>query len=108
MNEIEKMYKNAGINCKPNYVYNKVPILSGLKYPPFTAEKQLKLVDWFLRNEANLEIIFDCEDELYFIETDDGTVTTFETFAETLASLVNIYFEDFTDREIEEIKEILE
>lgn len=76
-------------------------------YPPFTAEKQLKLVDWFIKNEADIEIIFDCDDELYNIKADDKK-TTFETFAEALASLFNIYFEDFTDIEIEEIKEILE
>ena len=118
--EIEKMYKK--LNIKKKYSCNTVcqadlnacPLWCkdcknlGSYYPPVTAEKQIKLIDWFIKNESDIQINFDCDDESYYIKGDDKETMTFEGFAEALANLINIYFEGFTDEEIEEVKEILE
>lgn len=118
MNEIEKMYENVGIKpYKRKYgIYLSLPW--GLceytqkvdgEYPPFTADKQLELIDWFIKNEDDVRIEFDCDDELYYFETvQDKEKTIGKSLAEALANLINIYFENFTDTEIEEVKEILE
>lgn len=47
MSEIEKMYKNAGVKKR----WSSTPY-GGVEeyYPPFTAEKQLKLIKWFMHS----------------------------------------------------------
>ena len=60
MNEIEKLYENAGV--KPidiaeygsTYIPKKIEI-NGKPYPPFTAEKQLELIK-FLSEKCDLVI----------------------------------------------------
>lgn len=107
MNEVEKMYKNAGISCKPNYVYNKVPILSGLKYPPFTAEKQLELIKWLIQRYK--EIVIEHKLNLYYINIRDiYTGMVHIEIDETIAGLINYLWQDLTDAEKAQIKNILE
>lgn len=113
MTEIEKMFENAGIepvdyklesmgtlkfsvddigNTWTREQYMKeVPI-----YPPFTAEKQLKIVEWFISyswwlNLKSLDIKLDFSLD----------------FDEKLAKLVNRLWESFDDQEKEEIRKIL-
>ena len=115
MNEVEKMYSNAGVSCKPNYVYNKVPILSGLEYPPFTAEKQLELIKW-LGELDMLEIMRTTrEDKAWIINSEYGMsgnvykhTSRMKSFEEALAGLINSIWQDLTDAEKVQIKEILE
>ena len=108
MSEIEKMYENAGISCKPNYVYNKVPILSGLKYPPFTAEKQLHLIKWLSDKADYIDIHYDQYKGLFNIQTGIGGLYVCNEFEQALASRVNIIWQDLTEEEKASIKNILE
>ena len=96
MSEIEKMYKNAGVSCKPNYVYNKVPILSGLKYPPFTAEKQLAILCWFANFYGHITL------------RNKPKNITAEGLQESLARLINLYWTGLPPEQQQQIKEILE
>lgn len=92
MNEIEKMYRNSGIKkIELDYPDNFEPF-----YPEFIAEKQI---------------------ELYcFISSQDKYIMTFEAtlpltpdvFAEGIAEAVNRIWQDLTDAERKQIKEILE
>ena len=110
MNEVTKLYKNAGVekitityycNIRENEdcphendnvlckecVWGK-PIL---KYPPFTAEKQLELIKWCIDNYRGE--IFDT------IET--------EWFAEQLSAYINNLWRDLTKEDKQQIKEVL-
>lgn len=91
MNEIEKMYENAGVSCKPNYVYNKVPILSGIEYPLFTAKKQIELIKWLIASG-----------ECYFAVTIKP-----DEFEEYLAKYINNMWKDLADIDKKQIKDIL-
>lgn len=112
MNEIEKMYKNAGIEpTVRNKAVGRGYYIEHLReevYPPFTAEKQLKLIDWFIKNEDNVRINYDEIDRLYYIQTNLKETISSENFAEALANLINIYFKDFIEEEKEDIKELLD
>lgn len=101
MTEIEKMYKNAGVEpqykkrteCKDGYTVGH-PCEKGIAcincnrsvfedvMPPFTAEKQLELIKWL---------------------SEDDT----EKFEEALSGLINDLWQDLTDQEKEEIRGIL-
>ena len=115
MTEIEKLYELAGVNCKPNYVYNKVPILSGLKYPPFTAEKQIELIKWLSKDDVVRIEKYTLSGETFYelahtfddwFEDYKYTYAT-ESFEEALAGLINSLWQDLTEEEQNEIKNIL-
>lgn len=111
MNEVEKMYRNAGISCKPSYVYNKVPILSGLKYPPFTAEKQIFLIHLLSINR--IVTIFYENQQIYISVCpnnphDDRQICECgASWVEVLARVINSYWLLFSEEERTQIKEIL-
>ena len=130
MNEIEKMYENTGIKRRCSLWSRVLEMPTTLVcegicdneelcshclygphknayYPLFNVEKQIRLIDWFIKNEDNIKINYDEVDELYYIQTHLKETIMSKSFTEALANLVNIYFEDFIDEEIEEIKEIL-
>ena len=125
MSEVTKLYENAGIEpeykdcciitdkylnyetelsyedlmdkeCPHNqectdeceYAYNKII------YPPFTAEKLINLV-MFLINKGDFDI-------------KKGSVDiTFESFTSCIAGLINNLWQDLTEEECKQIKEIL-
>jgi len=117
MNEITKLYENA--NVEKHLVYFEChigrssmrccPVSSDerdkecsscffrdkmkevYEYPPFTAEKQLELIKWLSDTIGNF---------YYDIETG--------SFEETLAKLINKLWEDLTEKQKQQIKEILE
>lgn len=115
MNEIEKMYKNAGVekskcwddcttctrtSCDKTISYIKA------EYPPFTAEKQIELIKWLcIKNEFNCYqnkvtkewIIFDYEKDC----------THITSFDECLASWINYIWQDLTEEEKQQVKGIL-
>lgn len=103
MSEIEKMYKNAGvkkINTHQSEIDNGDPRFTGIshsdsyiKYPPFTAAKQLAIVKQILFSTwwMNLK-------RLQFSEK----------FDEGLAQMINELWQDLTEEERKQIKEILE
>lgn len=129
MNEIEKMYENAGIErtsaethclrcwhgtcvlsekeCKTKNKQKcknfKGRIIDG-KYPPFTAEKQIALIKW-LSSKYGIYIV-----DKYSV----GFVTcvrefcTQENFEDVLAESINHLWKDLSEEEKEQIKKILE
>ena len=106
MNEVEKMYENAGV--EPIYPYTKC-------YPEFTAEKQLELIKW-LSGQYTITTRYITSAWFITAETSDVTRTvikytvTANTFEEAIASAINhIWFwQDITEAEKVQIKEILE
>ena len=123
--EVEKMYENAEINkigikrcsgikqgiCQHNC--NGCESFD-YKYPPFTAEKQLKLIKWLARHNfvvcKNLggwhTGINPTYDEEFGI-TCSKRATDYGSFEYALASLINTLWQDLTEEEHKQIKEIL-
>lgn len=118
MSEIEKLYENAGV--KKKYDCSDCEYLSGyicpkcsdkqLKYPEFTAEKQLELIKWLSITKAVL-----IKQNRIFIGFETGNPKDLKcaedldlNFEETLAGLINNIWKDLTDTEKVEIKRILE
>ena len=131
MSEIEKLYENTGIpkygkrQCKDseylecqNYCFCSIDNKCDkfiIDYPPFTAEKQLKLIKWLAINKEDFGIHYrdydeeycwvcgcEFEVEVYRIFNED------ETFEESLAGLMNRLWECLSEEEKQQIKEILE
>lgn len=144
MSEIEKMYKNA--NVKKHLAYFEChrgrssmrccPINSDdrdeecsscffrdkmkevYEYPPFTAEKQLKLIKWLAINKEDFGIHYrDYDDEYRWVCGCEFEVEVYrifnedETFEESLVGLINMLWQNkifsLTEEEKKQIKEIL-
>lgn len=102
MNEVEKMYEKAepNRNCNLYKHFTECPMkhtqcedCENFIYPPFTAEKQLEIVKQILFSTwwMNLK-------RLQFAEK----------FDEGLAQMINELWQDLTEEERKQIKEILE
>lgn len=115
MSEVEKMYRNAGIKpiVRDNAIGRGYYIEHQRveEYPPFTAEKQLELIKWLANYErfccwkfkpTNEWVI---NDDTYMV---DGCDIANSDFEECLASWVNYIWQDLTDAERKQIKNILE
>lgn len=113
--EVEKMYENYNIKPKQkgycdwgDYCprpYNKCDDecpswIAEVKYQPFTAEKQLELIKLI----ANRKGYPDYE---YFGNLFDDYIQLLD-FNEALAKLVNTLWQDLTEEERQQIREILE
>lgn len=107
MLEIIKLYENAEI--KPidiaeygsTYIPKKIEI-NGKPYPPFTAEKQISLIILLsYKYDKGLLINLRTTDK-------DIDIYDFELFSECLAKLVNELWQDLTEEEHKQIKNILE
>ena len=112
MTEIEKMYENAGIEkIELEYPDNFEPF-----YPEFTAEKQLAIIkliskqgqviieNWEKDNKG-FNVTYRADSNLRYITMDCITRKTVE---EALAQIVNDIWQDLTEEERKQIKEILE
>ena len=97
MSEIEKMYENTNVKKR----WNSTPY-GGIEeyYPPFTAEKQIELIKLIANSKGY-------PDYEYFGKLFDDYIQLLE-FDEALARLVNSIWQDLTDSEKAQIKEILE
>jgi hypothetical protein len=113
MSEIEKMYENAGI--EPKYIEgeNLMEYSYGtLKYPPFTAEKQLNLTK-LIGLRYGLKFITN-EGMDYMLSTDLYNNDNFDKqgygygYDEAIANLVNNLWQDLTEEEKQQVKGILE
>lgn len=116
MNEIEKMYENAGVNkigikrcsgikqgiCLHNC--NECESF-GYKYPPFTAEKQIEMIKWL----ANKFSFFAIEYNFQKWSSSNGLITGFykNSLEESIADYINNLWQDLTETEREEIRKIL-
>lgn len=107
-NEVTKLYENAGIRyfdinaCKIDET-GKNGKCNIYKYPPFTAEKQLSLIKWLLENGLFWDIC-SIKDVCTNTESEGYNDTLFDKI---LAGLINSLWQDLTESEKAEIKEIL-
>ena len=124
MNEVEKMYENAGVEPKakcnsgacivtnPSQTWCKQCESLYYAYPPFTAEKQLEIYKYLCKP-------FLITTRYYFDEFSITAENTFEwrtmtkvsatgkTYEECIAKLVNNLWQDLTEEERKQIKNIL-
>lgn len=120
MNEVEKMYKNAGIEV-PTVRLKIFKDDNGKIYiqPPFTPEKQLELIKW-LAIRFNSDYISYWHNEIkdvWIFRVNDLTEFSSEEpfiyegrnkdFTEALCNLINDLWQDLTEAEQNEIKNIL-
>lgn len=122
MNEIEKLYENAGVEAKnkckssqcivtnphPDWC-NKCESLSKA-YPPFTAEKQLELIKLLMEQEDFSWIIAQRgkNTEYAFYVGYEYSSKGFKEFTEALAGIINNLWQDLTEEEKEQVRRILE
>lgn len=122
MSEIEKMYKNAGImrrrKCE---FYEECPIgfshscdncdieyrESNSSYPPFTAGKQIELIKWLAKKDCMYRLTYE-RDFLWCSQLEWQSSFCYESFEESLANLVNAIWQDLTEKDKQQIKDILE
>ena len=88
MSEIEKMYINAGVKKK----WNSTPY-GGVEeyYPPFTAEKQIELIKWFMHSRHFSSVRFNAQ-----------------WVVDDIASHINFLWQNLTEDEKQQVKGILE
>lgn len=101
MNEVEKMYENAGIEK----VLTRTN--AGECYPPFTAEKQLELIKWLAKSKSDITICYSNATERFAISKRGGYCVS-ENFATALAIKINLLWQDLTEEECKQIRNILE
>ena len=110
MNEIEKLYKNVGIEpiVRDNAIGRGYYIEHQRveEYPPFTAEKQIELIKFLLDKYCDIRIRKNLEGD-YYIKSFNDISCFSEDFEETLASFTNTHLQDLTAAEQNEIREIL-
>lgn len=106
MNEVEKMYENV-LNLKqkcsnpyidPEYCAKDCKECKDFRYdyPPFTAEKQLKIMAFLINRKVGLSF-----------KAEQGEITV-EAISRGLAGIVNRIWQDLTEEERTQIKNILE
>lgn len=134
MSEVEKMYENAGIkkevipcpakyygyDCTRNNWDDEDCSCDIEGYPPFTAEKQLLLLQLLARIESEdyfQFFFYEIKQEWVFrlnmlTELSCESAYIYESrnkdFAEALAGLINTLWQSLTEEERKQIKEILE
>ena len=119
MNEITKLYENVGIEkiydcstCPYVDCEDKCKVDMGTNYPYFTAEKQLELIKFIAKRDSfGLNWYTTCDS--WSAKTDFrfeyyDKAFEHENFDEALAGLVNQLWQDLTEEEKQQIKEILE
>jgi len=105
MNEVEKMYSNSGIKkIELDYPDNFEPF-----YPEFTAEKQIELIKWLSQHTCKNYIKFRFDIcGLWYCECNMLNSDMHHTFEEALAEIINYLWQNLTEEERKQIKEILE
>lgn len=95
MSEIEKMMQIANIEKH----WNSTPY-GGVKeyYPPFTAEKQLKILCFIVNNKHSVTF----HDQIF-----SGNKLTLEKIQENLAWAINRIWQDLTEEEKQQVRGIL-
>ena len=117
MSEIKKLYENANIKqdrmcewtCKDSETCNlncEHYQSMQLYYPPFTAEKQLLLLQWLL-DKTDLYLHRHKTDFTYSIASGDIAVNECKNLEESIAELINAIWQSLTEQEKEQIRDIL-
>ena len=112
MSEIEKMYKNAGIEkcnrfLKPCPFGNECDGCEHYWYPEFTAEKQIELIKWLAKKDLMYRLTYE-RDFLWCSQLEWQSSFCYESFEESLANLINTIWQDLTEEEKQQVKGILE
>ena len=124
MGEITKLYENCNIKPKQegycdwdsNCPYPRLKCNDECpywkdedeaKYPPFTAEKQLLLIQWVL-NKTDLYLHRHKTDFTYSIASGDIVVNKYKDFKESIAEFINTIWQNLTEEEKQQVKGILE
>ena len=102
MNEVAKLYENAGIEP---YKFDGV-YYHHIEYPLFTAEKQLNIVKFLLNKSVYYDTYGDRE--YWFHLSDEIENSKYREFDEAIAECINKMWENLRDYEKVQIKEILE
>lgn len=109
--EVEKLYKLAEVKAK--CIINggcshtiKCEECNCYLFSPFTAEKQLELIK-LLCQRCDLTISRFSEWEFVHYDGQEPINLSGKDFVETLAKLVNMYWQDLTEEEKSEIKRFL-
>ena len=104
MSEVEKLYKNAGVGYLMYVVDTNPPV----EYPQidFTAEKQLELIKWLIREKYLIGRYIESYYEL-FTNSMISYNSKNECFEKSLAGLINNLWQDLTEEEQEQIRRIL-
>lgn len=105
MSEVEKMYTLAMVEPTEITVCGIDEEI--IHYPPFTAEKQLKLIKFLLDKYCDIRIRKNLEGD-YYIKSFNDISCFSEDFEETLASFTNTHLQDLTEEEKQQVKGILE
>lgn len=101
MSEVEKLYKNAGV--KKYRLLDRDNKLKW-KYPDFTAEKQLEIVKFMLHKG----IYYDTDGDSYWFHlTDDIENANYKPLDRAMAEFINLIWQDLTEKEQEQIADIL-
>lgn len=118
MTEIEKMFENAGTKkllycdiCKAQE--HSLGLCAETKCepfsPPFTAEKQIELIKFLLKNYEGVDI--NKKNNRFNFLVDNATFIgchhNDKSFEESLAGVTNDLWQSLTDQEKEEIRRIL-
>lgn len=113
MNEIEKMYENCGIKPElhkfPGRDWDDEGLASWYEekfYPPFTAEKQLAILQ-LLTQRRDLTISHFTKGTFIHFDGQEPLEMTGKDFTETFARLINVYWQSLTEEEKEQIRGIL-
>lgn len=131
MSEIIKLYKNAGIEkevikgCYEYYAENggiDIYTVNDCKnkdcntckadksikeYPPFTAEKQIAILQ-LLTQRCDLTISHFTEWEFIHYDGQEPLQITGKDFTETFAKLIRVYWQSLSEEEKQQVKGILE
>ena len=112
MNEVEKMYENAGIDqvcntCELRGFKKLCPTkeLCVRTNPPFNAEKQIEIVKFLLNKSVYYDTYGDRE--YWFHLSDEIENSKYREFDEAIAECINKMWENLRDYEKVQIKEIL-
>lgn len=132
MNEIEKLYENAEVKkqipkvCSSNELYCKeckahiedaMSYCKNASYPPFTAEKQIELIKWLANSRKGILISdmgegdegeFNISTGFYYCAKHIQNFRKNKDLSVVIAEFINNLWQDLTEEEKEEIKEMLE
>lgn len=137
MSEIEKMYENAGIKlkysgwldmgdldtqmthiqCDTKEEWDECVFMSRssyssddenydkpkMEYPTFTAEKQIEITKFLLKKA----VYYDVKDDKYWFYLEECESAGYKPFDEAIAHFINKLWQDLTEAERKQIKEIL-
>lgn len=112
MNEIEKMYENAELlycnKCRHDSEIDCIYMCES-KYPLFTAEKQIEIIKFLISKHARFDMFKNYEQkDLYMVHYECRYFPKqYLPFGEALAESINYLWQSLTEKEKQQIKDIL-